>query len=302
MIRYLKFLCVPLISLLLGGCNSYKVLPDSYMLRGHDYFVNIPRNTGIYLSPEYLENTNYFEGGDSLHQPQPLLGKKLNLRQRKVLREIGYDPKSYSVLFRSTPDSPLDFFAVINNKPQDRENNNVKFLNTSSLTKHESDFGSWHYSLHRHGTHLFYHAILPLSERLFQEKYVGLVFQNPQDQTDFSAAENFISTNLAQLRSSDEKHIRSKTVIGPCEADPDQEYYHGYIVPEEVINHFDYMLLAAYRPVKNGADELVYYRILDKGLSMGAFRICPGEYILKYLTLDGEVRWRETFSPIPQEK
>lgn len=219
MIRHLKFLCIPLISLLLGGCNAYKVLPESYMLRGHDYFVNIPRNTGIYLSPEYLEHANYFESGDSPHVPPPLIGKKLDLKQRKVLREIGYDSKSYSVLFRSTPDSPLDFFAVINNKPQDRENNNVKFLNTSSLAKHESEFGSWHYSIHHRDKHLFYHAILPLSERLFQEKYVGLIFQNPQDQTDFSAAENFIISNLAKFKSTDEKHIRSKTVIGPCEAD-----------------------------------------------------------------------------------
>jgi len=298
MIRRLLIIFIPLLGLLglfWGGCKAYKVLPDSYVLKGHDYYVNIPRGIGVYLGPEFLEESALKD----VHAP--LAGKKLNSKQTKILREIGYDRKSYSVLFKSEPHSPINFFAVANSEPQNKDGKKVQMLNTSNLPQNTSESGNWHYSIHRKRNTVYYHAVLPISERLFGEKYVGLVFPLPADQADFSEAENFIKNNLSELKSDKIKHVLSKTVVGKCTVDPEKEYYHGYIIPEEIINHKDYMLLAAYSPTKDGKNELIYYRVLDPGLSMGAFRICPGEYILEYLTLDGEVRWSTSFSPTPQE-
>lgn len=296
MTRHLFFLLVPLIALFTGGCRPYKVLPDSYILKGHDYFINIPSGIGVYLGPEFMDDSILLENNP------PLKGKKLNFSQQKILREIGYDRKSYSVLFRSEPHSPVDFFAVANSEPQSKDENRVRFLNTNSLQQKTSEVGNWYFSTHRKGEKVFYHAVLPLSERLFAEKYVGFVFPLPADQADYSRAEKFIMDNLAELNSPKIQHVHSKTVVGKCAVDPEQEYYHGYIIPEGVINHEGYMLLAAYSLPIAGKRELIYYRVMDPGWGMGAFRICPGEYTLEYLSLEGEVRWSEQFSPIPQEK
>jgi len=295
MSRSLLIIFIPLLSLLIGGCKSYKVLPDSYILQGHDYFVNIPRGIGVYLGPEFLEEAALRDFR------APLAGKKLNAKQTKILSEIGYDRKSYSVLFKSEPHSPISFFAIANSEPQSKDGKKVQMLNTSNLSQNTSEAGNWHYSIHRKRNTVFYHAVLPISERLFGEKYVGLVFPLPANEADFTEAENFIKNNLSELNADKIQHVLSKTVVGKCAVDPENEYYHGYIIPDEIINHKEYMLLAAYSPVTDGKNELIYYRVLDPGLSMGAFRICPGEYILHYLTLDGEVRWSSTFSPIPQD-
>lgn len=293
--RRLLLFVIPFVGLCMMGCRSYKVFPDGYLLRGHDYFVSISGKLAVYTGPEFMEDTAWQDG------IPPLGVRKLNRRQTKVLKQIGYDPKGYSVVFRSNPHSPINFYAVANNEPVKKEEGKIRLLNTSALEQKTSGQGKWYYSIQQSGGKQFYHAVLPVSERLFAEKYVGLIFPLSGDPADLSTAEQFIADNLYQLHSGGIRHVQNKTVIGVCPDDPGVDYYHGYIIPDEVINNDGYMLLAAYRPQADGKKELIYYRVLDPGLKMGAFRICPGEYMLEYLTLESQIRWSAPFSPIPQK-
>src|SRR5690606_13584020 len=276
----LYFLIV-LVSVLNIRCTSYKVASNGYIVQNDDNFVSIDEGITISIGSNLLNDTVW------KYSFPPLLAAPLNRSQVKVLKKLGYKTSSYKVIFRNSSNTPFQLIAVVNKFPIST-NSGGTFIEIGKLSREESNGVKWYQETTSIGGMDVYHAVIPVEEKLFNEKYLSVIYIGELQTDKVQVIEDIVKRNSEKYRTAGQTYFPMKTMEG-C---PDEEaQYYDYTVPENIKGLNNYTLIKAF-PEKDMA-VLAYYSLLNPGQSLGAFKLCKGSYTIEYTTLDGKVLWRE---------
>lgn len=266
--------------LVFSSCKTYYNFPNSYVIRGDENFVNVDKRLTIYLGPDFLAD-EFWQLGNS-----PVNSLKLTAYHQKLLNKLGYDKNVYASLFQSTDKMPFELLALVNKEPLSRSKNGL--LRSGKLKRKVTDNGEWFYEILKWNNEQVYHAVIPISEKPFSEKYLSFIYIADKAETNFDVIENIVERNATKYKGS-YLFVPSKTVID-CQNEKDQRYY-DYTIPDNYLNEKDYMLLKVF--TGNRERKLIFYTLLEPGQRMGAFKICKGRYSLQYTTLENTIHWHQ---------
>lgn len=272
----LKLLFVYL--LMFSNCKSYQSIPNGYVVRGDESFVNVDEKLIVYLGPSFLAN-QYWQLGDP-----PVNSLKLTTNRKNILKKLGYNKNGYASLFQSSTKLPHELFVIINTQPVSTSPKGL--LHQGNLKRKITKNGKWFYEILEWNNKQIYHAVIPISVNSFAEKKLSLIYTADENETNFDIIENIIERNATMYATSN-FYVPSKTVI-QCQNETDGKYY-DYKIPDNNLNDKDYMLLKVF--TDDQERELIYYTLLSPGQRMGAFKICRGKYNIQYTTLENNVHW-----------
>jgi len=271
-----------LIFLTLGGCKTYKVAPNGFIIQGDDNFVSVNERFIVSIGSDFL-NTDIWHKSSP-----PLKGSRPTSEQKKVLRKLGYDVENYNLVFTSNENLPFQMIGVVNTFPLSKEGKN-HFVDIGKLNRKETKYAKWYEEISVIDANQVYHAIIPVSEKLFAEKYLSLIYFNTQHHNDLSSIKEIVKVNAENYRIIGQKYLPMKTVES-C-SDGGVGVYFDYTVPEVVLGKGQYALIKVFSD--NDKTNLVYYSLLLPEQSFGSFRLCEGNYFIEYTTLDGGILWNE---------
>lgn len=260
--------------LLLTGCRSYQTVPNSYIVKGEDNFQSIQEKLSIYMGP--YAGDQMWEGHRSHLTNNPPTRPYV-----KLFQKLGYDKKTYAVLFTDDRDSKYGIAALINTgngKSQD-------LVDLSTFRLNSSDHAKWYSQTLTHQGQNIYHAVIPMYNKGVAEKYLSIIKILPQGEST-EVVEHFVQQNAKTYQ--DLGYTLSNLKLPTC-PDGIEEIYHDYTVPESITENAGYYLLKVYKEQGNG-EELFFYTLLGpEPITQGAFKACPGKYKMNFTTLQGEV-------------
>ena len=276
------FISMSLIILAAGGCKSYKVVPNGFIVQGDDNFVSVNERLSVTIGSSLLTREIWQKNSPPLKASSP------TSEQTRVLRKLGYDKKNYTIVFTSSKNLPFQIIGLVNTFPLNSERK-TPFFNIGKLNKIETDFAKWYDEIQVIGGDQVYHTIVPVSEKLFAEKYLSIIYFDPSRQYDLKLIEEIVRINAEKYRTTGQQYLPMKTVES-CAGETEVQYF-DYTVPEVVKKHDQYALIKAFSD--EAKTNLVYYSLLEPEQSLGSFKLCEGKYFIEYTTLDGLVLWNE---------
>ncbi|TJZ61260.1 hypothetical protein FAZ15_08660 [Sphingobacterium olei] len=279
--RKLAFL---LIIAALSGCKSYDFVKNGYIVKGDDQFVSLDRKLTVNVGADFMVDKVW------QHNKPPVNTAKLSRESRKILKSLGYSSKAYSTLFSSRIDNEnakYDLLAMINNHGIQKSGKD-DLLDLSRLARMKTRAGGrWFYETLTLNQARVYHAVIPVSDELWSERYLSMIYVLPKSRdSNLQDIESIVAENAFLQYSS--SFFPMKTVLS-CPND-DEMFYYEYEIPKLISNRNEYMILR----VSSGSTEdekLIYYTVINPGLRLGAFKICRGNYTLTYTTLQGKEIW-----------
>lgn len=271
---HINVLLLAICLLILTGCRSYQTVPNSYIVKGEDNFHSIQEKLSIYMGP--YAGDQMWEG----HQSH-LTNNPPTRRYVKLFQKLGYDKKTYAVLFTDDHDSKYGMAALINA-------GNGKSQNLLDLTKFQlnsADHAKWYSQTLMHHRQKIYHAIIPMYNKGVAEKYLSIIKILPEGEST-KTVEKFVQQNAKTFQ--DYGYTLTNLKLPSCPTGV-QEIYHDYVVPKSIIDNAGYYLLKVYKEEQN-EQELFFYTLLGPSpVSQGAFKACPGKYKMLFTTLQGEL-------------
>jgi|GEM_PF-4697765 len=251
-----RFVLTGLLALLFvfvaSGCRSYKALPNGFIVRGDYDFVSVDEQFTVSIGTDLLNTAIWDRHSPPLRASGPTLG------QRRVLKKLGYDRKNYVVVFTSVRDMPFQLVGLVNSHPL-ASDGKARFMDVGKLDRKGTDYAKWHEETREISGKRVYHAVIPISEQLFAEKYLSIVYTGPPGRNGLELVEVIVRENAEKYRSVGQRYFPMKTV-GAC---PGKEGYFDYTVPEAVRKHNGYTLIKAFSDREKTA--LVYYSLLQPG-------------------------------------
>ncbi len=270
------FFIIPFIS-----CRSYQTVPNSYIVKGEDNFQSIQEKLSIYMGPYAGEE---IWDGDKSH----LTNTAPSSRYNKLFKKLGYDKKTYAVLFTENSGSKYGMAALINISG----GKNQKLLDLTKLELKSADHAKWYSQTLKVGPDNIYHAVIPMYNKGIAEKYLSIIKVLPQGEST-EVVEHFVQQNAKTYQ--DLGYTLSNLKLPTC-PDGIEEIYHDYRVPESIKEKGGYYLLKVYKEQGRG-DELFFYTLLGpEPITQGAFKACPGKYKMNFTTLEGEVLFSENLN------
>lgn len=279
--RRLVFL---LIIATLSGCKSYDFVKNGYMVKGDDQFVSLDRKLTVNVGADFMEDKVW------QHNRSPVNTVKLSRESRKILKSLGYSSKAYSTLFSSRIDNEnvrYDLLTMINNHGIQKSGKD-DLLDLSRLARMNTQAGDrWFYEILTLNQAKVYHAVIPVSDELWSERYLSMIYVLPKSRdSNLQDIESIVAENASLQHPS--SFFPMKTVLScPCDG---EVFYYEYEIPTHVSNTNEHMILK----VSSGSmedEKLIYYTVINPGLRLGAFKICKGNYTLTYTTLQGKEIW-----------
>lgn len=277
--RLFMVFCV-IIFLVASGCKSYHVTSNGFILQGDDNFVSVDEKFSITFDSNFLSRDIWEQ-----YSP-PLIASIPTSQQARLLRKLGYNKENYAIVFRSIKKMPFQIIGLVNSFPFS-SGKSTGFINIGKMEKKVTDEAKWYYETVLIGDYHVYHAVIPVSEKLFSEKYLSIVYVAPFQQNDFGLIEEIVRVNAEKYRIVGQEYFPKKTVY-QCTDEKEMKYF-DYEVPQVVKKLNTYTLIKAF----SGKDkiDLAYYTLLEPGESFGSFRLCEGYYRVEYTTLEGGVLW-----------
>ncbi|SFS93395.1 hypothetical protein [Sphingobacterium wenxiniae] len=280
MLQVLTRLILLYLVLSLCGCRSYKQVPNGFMVKGYPYFINVDERLTVRLDSMMFEKIEWQV------DPSPLKAEKLSLNQKKLLRTLGYNTDVYAVLFKNTVPMGYQLIALVNTDAVSRDGRE-QLLDLGRMQRKVTGEGKWFEERIVERKNEIHHAVIPISEKLFEEKYLSLIYIFPKEESH-PAIEKVVLANVSKFNDFGAFYGGELKAVESC-PDDSEVYHHEYEIPEKFGSTTDYRVLKA----TDKSGKLVYYTLLNPGYRIGAFRICAGSYSLQYTTLDGEVVWEE---------
>jgi hypothetical protein len=265
---------------LASGCKSYEVISNGFILQGDDNFVSVDEELSITIDSSFLSRSIWEQYSPPFEASTP------TLQQTRLLKKLGYNKRNYSIVFRNSRKTLFQIISLVNSFPLGSDKS-TGFIDIRKLERKDINEAKWYYETVVIGGHHVYHAIIPVSEELFSEKYLSIVYMAPFQQNDFDLIEEMIQFNAERYRTAGQKYFPKKTVY-KCNEGKGLNYF-DYEVPE-VVKKFNMHSLIKVFSDKEKTD-LAYYSLLGPGEHRGSFRLCEGHYWIEYTTLDGTVLW-----------
>jgi len=250
------------------------------MVKGYPYFINVDERLTVRLDSMMFEKIEWQV------DPSPLKAEKLSLNQKKLLRTLGYNTDVYAVLFKNTVPMGYQLIALVNTDAVSRDGRE-QLLDLGRMQRKVTGEGKWFEERIVERKNEIHHAVIPISEKLFAEKYLSLIYIFPKEESH-PAIEKVVLANVSKFNDFGAFYGGELKAVESC-PDDSEVYHHEYEIPEKFGSTTDYRVLKA----TDKSGKLVYYTLLNPGYRIGAFRICAGSYSLQYTTLDGEVVWEE---------
>lgn len=288
-------LLILLILALSYSCKPYSMMSRGYLVRGEDNLVSVDQKLSVFLGPMLTsEIWNTTETPLNLDTP--------NKDYTKLLNQLGYSRDSHVMLFSRGHNLPYELIGLVN-LPMEKEfstNEQIKHIINRLQWKKTND-SRWFYEVQENSGEVIYHALIPISDKLFNEKYLTLIYKGPVG-SDLEAFENVIQLNAQSFQNAG--YYLSNMQLLDCSTNTGDDKYHNYFVPlgiysktliSKVQQREDNLFIIKVFE-RNNEDKLVFYRLLETPpISQGAFKICSGQYTLQYTTLSGKVLWSEDF-------
>ena len=277
-VRFHLWIVGLLVLFIVGGCKSYKVVPNGYIVRGDDTFVSVNERIMLKVGSDLL-NADIWE-----RSSPPLKASRPTWKQKRLLKKLGYSPKHYEVLFVSDKKLPFQLIALVNSFSLSKGGKS-HFIDLAKLSRNETDSTKWYDQQRTLGSNQVYHAVIPVSEKLFAERYISLIYFNVLNPQDLKSIADIAAENSRIWRSPLPKYATMKTV----EYCPNEEagQFYDYFIPKIVKERAPYSLIQVFEDAPSR--KLVYYTLLEEKHIFGAFRLCKGQYTIVYTTLDNEV-------------
>lgn len=263
---------------IINGCKSYNVLPTGFIVQGDDNFNSVDKRFSVTIGADILDSLVWQNNSPPLQATQP------TKEQKKVLKKLGYDPKNYSIVFTSPQNMRHQMTGLINTYPLQLNKSTILF-DVGKLNRKQSKYAKWYDQTLLIDGKEIYHAIVPISEKLFEEKYLSIVYFDVLGSYDLKLIEEMVHVNAEKFRASGYQFLPLKTIEHcPNELEP---HYFDYTVPQEVIKLQQYTLIKVYSD--RNKSNLAYYSLLSPNQSLGSFKICKGKYLIDYTTLKGDL-------------
>ena len=264
------------------GCKSYDVVKNGFIVQGDNNFYNIDEKLIISMGPDLLS--------DSLWRKEnaPIITSSPSHRQDRLLRKIGYNKRDYAIVFTSGQHLPFQITTLLN-KFSLTSKEKPALIDKITFNKIESSRAKWYEKIEHLKGKEIYHAIIPISEKLFDEKYLSLVYTGPMDEQNLKIIKNIVQINAINYRMAGLQFLPIKTV--ETSHHEDDATYFDYTVPDVIQQRNQYAIIKILN--KAGERELVYYSLFKPGQSLGAFKIYKGNYTMQYTSLQGNILWEQ---------
>lgn len=275
---------------LLYSCKSYQFAKHGYLVKGDNEFVNIDQHMMVYLGDAVLADAAW------TGKQSPVSTHRLSRDQKKLLYTLGYDKAAYAVLFDAKiNDGQLAYhYVALTNTHGVRKEGVDDLLDIGKLQLQKNKVGKWYLQTLTLGTDLVYHAVIPVSEKLWSEKYLSLVFVfKVGDAATQAYIQDIVEANVAMAREQGSSFFTYKS-IDTCELDAEKVYF-SYEIPQGVWKSKGYTVVKMLSD-QVGAEKLAFYTILSPTTRLGAFKICKGAYRMVYSSLDGNEIWDQKVS------
>lgn len=274
--------------LLITGCKTYHVSKPGYMVQGDDYFYNIEEEKLIYVGPNFRSNEKWRKG------KSPLNTKRLRPKHRRLLNRLGYQVQSHHVLLRNASHLNYDLL-VVTNKNQSSNQISDPLTTLMPSTPRQTEFGTWYYTVLNVEKTVVYHALFSPTRR--PDKYYSLIYIFPEQHLDTAMIKPETMEKIEHIMTHNLYMVNSIELFSPAKfvsiPPADQEaFYHEYNIIEDFK---DFRLLKLYT-TNEESRNLTYYRLIRPGMSLGAFKIYEGDYLMEYTTLKGKVLWKDQIS------
>ncbi|NQD72740.1 hypothetical protein HP439_18615 [Sphingobacterium shayense] len=266
---YFILLCVSVLS----SCSSYQTVPNSYIVKGEDNFESIQEKFSIYMGPYAGEE---MWDGHKSH----LTNDPPSRRYVKLFKKLGYDKKSYAVVFSDTYNSKYGMAALINNSG----GKNQKLIDLGNFQLKSEDNAKWYAQTIKIGTDSVYHAVIPMYNKGIAEKYLTIIKVLPKGE-NIKKIEHFVQQNAKTYQ--DLGYTLSNLKLPTCPQGV-EEIYHDYVVPQLIKKNPGYYLLKVYKDEEKDKALFFYTLLGPSPIAQGAFRACPGRYRMLFTTLEGE--------------
>lgn len=265
------------------SCKSYQMAPNGYAVEGDEYFINVDKNLAVFLGDDILREENW-------QSPTgPINVSKVDGKYTKLLKHLNYLDTAYKVLFSGHLEGKYayDMLSLVNNYPNVKGAKN-HLLDLTTFQRDGNKEGRYFYKLDEFREQKVLHFVIPVNDKLWQEKMVSMIFLLPKDFTDIAWAKDIVMSNVAMYNN---RYVftPSRTEI-LCPDDGSRSHL-DYKIPEDKVNKTGYMLMKAYGQV-NGKRKLVVYRLMNPKDFYGSFVACKGDYEILYTTLEDKIIWQ----------
>lgn len=260
-------------SLLCSSCKTYKIAENGFTIKEENSVYNINHRVGFPMEKEFYELLNKVDFSSRSKQ----------FKYAKLLNNLGYNRRDYSVLWYARLNKELAFFVLINNNGISKQNKQQ--LISFDTFNRELIRGSKIYAKVQHrGNTSYYQTIFPFSESLFDEKYISVIYA--------ASSENLKKYKELIDKNTNEIALSLKDVFFPLKyplrcIDGSQSEMLSFPVPQEIQSANKYILFKVYSDAKY--ENLVAYTLLDPQTKINSLHLCNEDYFIQYVDTDGQV-------------
>lgn len=260
------------------GCKTYPTVKYGFIVKGDDRYISVEDQVSITVDSVFLSEESW-----KTNRP-PLKASKLTRKQSKILNQLGYPKDNYKVVFTNTDQSSYELICLTNIHPI-QQNETTKLFNPHNLNTEEKGKMKIYYEQKHYNNNDVLHIIVPVNETIFNEKFITLVYIGKTDESSFLALKDIALKNAENYQTYGYSYFPMKNNTN-CDGTNDINYY-NYTIPESITKNKQHIIIKALD--ENANRRLAYYTLINPGQTLGAFKICPGEFTIEYLSLEGEI-------------
>ncbi|WP_196935177.1 hypothetical protein [Sphingobacterium hungaricum] len=258
-------LIVFLSALLSYSCTSYDYVAKGFMIEGDEFYHNVDDKISFELYGDFSPYDSKSKKGVRMD--------KLYASDRKVLKEIGIEPKTVDFYFSGMPSMDPDYHVVLF-KPKD------SLLNRKRLIPQLKYNTNYFYRNFETKKYAIQYVVFPT-----KKGDIGFVYYDSKKSPtkDFN---ELIDKNIAIGK----KFFPDRTDDG-CEEEKGSIMVE---IPEDLVSSVDYTLIKIYRKLSNGQKQLAVFNLRSPNeRPYVAYRICAGDYEVQYTNIKEDILWKE---------